>query len=210
MISAGYSGVQMGTRFIATSECTVHPDYHQAIINATADDNSIIQVEQGYLTDKNGYFLLGASPATDGTFSPTGALAPLRVDQYAFVDNFSATTTSSMYLNLPAAKQFSEASESTTTSVVDSTGKLRNLTTTFSRTPNTNEWIAEFSGDEIKKLGFSVGIAVWTPGTGESETGLTGRADEAMYEIKKGSKGGYVLAAPYDPSEATAPKEASA
>jgi nitronate monooxygenase len=38
MISAGYSGVQMGTRFIATSECTVHPDYHQAIINATADD----------------------------------------------------------------------------------------------------------------------------------------------------------------------------
>jgi diguanylate cyclase (GGDEF)-like protein/PAS domain S-box-containing protein len=70
--------------------------------------------------------------------------------------------------------------------------------------------LAEFSGDEIKKLGFSVGIAVWTPGTGESETGLTGRADEAMYEIKKGSKGGYVLAAPYDPSEATAPKEASA
>ncbi len=38
MIDAGYSGVQMGTRFIATSECTVHPDYHQAIINASADD----------------------------------------------------------------------------------------------------------------------------------------------------------------------------
>ncbi|MBT7942380.1 MAG: flagellar hook-basal body complex protein, partial [Alphaproteobacteria bacterium] len=141
-----------------------------AKVNATADDNSIIQVEQGYLTDKNGYFLLGASPATDGTFSPTGALAPLRVDQYAFVDNFSATTTSSMYLNLPAAKQFSEASESTTTSVVDSTGKLRNLTTTFSRTPNTNEWIAEFSGDGLTTGNPSPGAAFSiTTGTGSGK-----------------------------------------
>jgi nitronate monooxygenase len=38
MIAAGYAGVQMGTRFIATSECNVHPDYHQAIIDAAADD----------------------------------------------------------------------------------------------------------------------------------------------------------------------------
>ncbi len=38
MIDAGYCGVQMGTRFIATSECSVHPDYHQAIINAKAED----------------------------------------------------------------------------------------------------------------------------------------------------------------------------
>jgi len=38
MIEAGYSGVQMGTRFIATTECSVHPDYQQAIIDAVADD----------------------------------------------------------------------------------------------------------------------------------------------------------------------------
>ena len=34
----GYAGVQMGTRFIATEECTAHDDYKQAIIEAQADD----------------------------------------------------------------------------------------------------------------------------------------------------------------------------
>jgi nitronate monooxygenase len=34
----GYAGVQMGTRFIAATECTAHPDYKQAILRAGADD----------------------------------------------------------------------------------------------------------------------------------------------------------------------------
>ncbi len=38
MLEAGYVGVQMGSRFIAASECNVHPDYQQAIIQAVADD----------------------------------------------------------------------------------------------------------------------------------------------------------------------------
>ncbi len=34
----GYAGVQMGTRFIATTECTAHDDYKQAILKAGEDD----------------------------------------------------------------------------------------------------------------------------------------------------------------------------
>ncbi|MBX6366319.1 MAG: nitronate monooxygenase [Gemmatimonadetes bacterium] len=34
----GYAAVQMGTRFIATPECRVHPDYKRAILAATAND----------------------------------------------------------------------------------------------------------------------------------------------------------------------------
>lgn len=34
----GYAGVQMGTRFIATTECNAHIDYKQAIVKATARD----------------------------------------------------------------------------------------------------------------------------------------------------------------------------
>ena len=34
----GYAAVQMGTRFIATTECRTHPDYKQAILDATEDD----------------------------------------------------------------------------------------------------------------------------------------------------------------------------
>ncbi len=34
----GYAGVQMGTRFIATTECNSRPDYKQAILDANEDD----------------------------------------------------------------------------------------------------------------------------------------------------------------------------
>lgn len=37
-LAMGYEGVQMGTRFIATEECTAHPDYKQAIVRAVAED----------------------------------------------------------------------------------------------------------------------------------------------------------------------------
>lgn len=44
MIKLGYSGIQMGTRFIASTECSAHQDYKQAILDA--DDSKIV------LTDK--------------------------------------------------------------------------------------------------------------------------------------------------------------
>jgi len=34
----GYAGAQLGTRFIATTECTAHPDYKRAIVEADEDD----------------------------------------------------------------------------------------------------------------------------------------------------------------------------
>jgi nitronate monooxygenase len=37
-LDIGYAGVQMGTRLIATTECTAHNDYKQAIVAATAND----------------------------------------------------------------------------------------------------------------------------------------------------------------------------
>lgn len=37
-LEMGYAGVQLGTRFIATKECTAHDDYKTAIVKAKADD----------------------------------------------------------------------------------------------------------------------------------------------------------------------------
>ena len=37
-LSLGYAGVQCGTRFIATTECSAHPDYKRAIVDATSSD----------------------------------------------------------------------------------------------------------------------------------------------------------------------------
>ncbi len=38
MLRLGYAGVQVGTRFIATTECRAHDDYKRAIVNAEASD----------------------------------------------------------------------------------------------------------------------------------------------------------------------------
>jgi len=37
-LDAGYAGVQIGTRFIATNECSAHADYKTAIVEAEASD----------------------------------------------------------------------------------------------------------------------------------------------------------------------------
>jgi nitronate monooxygenase len=37
-LDMGYTGAQLGTRFIATTECNAHPDYKQAIVDATSSD----------------------------------------------------------------------------------------------------------------------------------------------------------------------------
>ncbi len=37
-LQLGYAGVQLGTRFIATAECTAHADYKRAIVEADEDD----------------------------------------------------------------------------------------------------------------------------------------------------------------------------
>ena len=37
-LELGYAGVQMGTRFIATEECSASVEYKRAIVDATADD----------------------------------------------------------------------------------------------------------------------------------------------------------------------------
>jgi nitronate monooxygenase len=38
MMDLGYAGVQVGTRFIASTECKAHPDYKLAIVDAEAKD----------------------------------------------------------------------------------------------------------------------------------------------------------------------------
>ncbi len=38
LLAMGYDGVQMGTRFIATTECRAHASYKDALVRATADD----------------------------------------------------------------------------------------------------------------------------------------------------------------------------
>jgi nitronate monooxygenase len=42
-LALGYAGVQMGTRFIATTECNAHEDYKRAILEAEEDDVALTE-----------------------------------------------------------------------------------------------------------------------------------------------------------------------
>ncbi len=138
-----------------------------ASVSVIGDDGNTISVRQGYLADKNGYFLLGVSTATDGTFSPTGALAPMRVDQYAFTNIFSATTTAALNINLPSQTAFQGKDETISLTVVDSNGKIRAVTATFTKTPTTNQWQMLFSADNLTNVTQAPGGAFsLTTGTG--------------------------------------------
>ena len=75
---------------------------------ATVNDISVagiggtnVATKDGYLVDKNGYFVQGW-PSTNGTVTASGTTQSLRVDQYAFLGQFEPTTTATLGMNLPA------------------------------------------------------------------------------------------------------------
>jgi flagellar hook protein FlgE len=114
-----------------------------------ADDGNTIQVSKGYLADKNGNFLLGMAPSADGTFSPTGAIEPMRVDQYAFLNKFSGTTKATMQFNLPSTSKFEDQALSKTFPLVDSNGLQRNVTALFNKRPDDNQWLMSYKADNL-------------------------------------------------------------
>ncbi len=126
--------------------------------SVTADDGSTISIANGYLVDKNGYFLLGWAPDASGNFSNSGAVAPLRVDQYAFINQSRGTSTASLNLNLPANKPpgFDPTlAETFNMDIVDSGGKARSIQLSFHKTNTTNQWQIVPTADNATTLSLS-------------------------------------------------------
>lgn len=139
--------------------------------SVTADDGSTITVSNGYLADKNGLFLLGAPVQADGTYSISSA-APMRVDQFAFIDIGQATTQAVLELNLPAANNFGDTQETFTFDTYDSAGTARNISFDFSKTLTDNTWRIDTRADNLT-------TATLSPGTPFSLT--TGTTNEMSF-----------------------------
>jgi len=96
-------------RLSVENDITVPGTGFTAVTPVTVDSNGVqinpVTTKDGYLVDKNGYYVLGWSPQTDGTFSNTGAVAPLRIDANAFTNTFTPSTTAQLQLNLPASNE---------------------------------------------------------------------------------------------------------
>lgn len=72
------------------------------------------------------------------------------------------------------------------------------------------ETLAGFSGNAARPFGFSIGAAVFAPGSGETLTALGQRADAAMYTVKRDGKGGFAIAPPASDERSERPLLASA
>ncbi|MGB0683131.1 MAG: flagellar hook protein FlgE [Magnetovibrionaceae bacterium] len=111
---------------------------------------------EGYLIDKNGYFLMGwPYDFSTGTVDTSGSPSGVRVDQFAFTDNFLATSTGELQLNIPATADLNpdhsgavtlanagnapDGFFSYTAQIVDSAGTAQDLQLNFTKQA-TNTW----------------------------------------------------------------------
>lgn len=70
--------------------------------------------------------------------------------------------------------------------------------------------LAAFSGEPARPFGFSVGAAVFAPGSDETLAALAARADRAMYTVKRDGKGGFAIAPACAAESISAAERASA
>ena len=114
----------------------------------TADDGATITVSNGYLVDKNGYFVLGSPMNEDGTFTSSAA-APMRVDQYAFIDEGQPTSTALLDFNLPPTSEFGDDTETYSLTTYDSAAAARQISFDFVPMQADNQWRVNVRADNL-------------------------------------------------------------
>lgn len=99
-----------------------------------------LSIQEGYLIDKNGYFVQGwTSDPVTGAFSTTGTVSALRIDQFAFTNAGIATTAATLGLNLPAADTIGNVYVRNI-DIFDSSGVQHSVPLHFTKNPTLGEW----------------------------------------------------------------------
>ncbi|MBL4615583.1 MAG: flagellar hook-basal body complex protein [Magnetovibrio sp.] len=125
------SGVSLYTRDGSFETASVND------VSVTGIGGAAITVKDGYLVDKNGFFVQGWA-YTNGNVTTSGTPSSMRVDQYAFINQFETTTSASINLNLPASDAIGDVSVRDI-HLVDSLGTKQNATLNFTKTA-INTW----------------------------------------------------------------------
>jgi flagellar hook protein FlgE len=115
-------------------------------ITATGPGGDPLTTNEGYLVDKNGYFLQGWPVATDGSY-PSGesSLTSIRVDPYSGTDPGVPTRQARLAVNLPANDLAGEVSTDTI-DVFDSGGNRKSLRLDFTKAATVNTWGLDIVG----------------------------------------------------------------
>jgi flagellar hook protein FlgE len=119
--------------------------------SATGAGGPSLGVDEGYLVDRSGNYVLGWAIADDGLTAASGQPAGLRIDADAFTDTGRPTGEASLDVNLPAMAEVG-TTQSYRMDVFDSGGLLRGLDVIFGRTPTAGAWsllFADAAGDPV-------------------------------------------------------------
>ena len=134
----------------------------------TLDDGNTYTVNQGYLADQFGNYLLGYAPNADGTFT-LGTPSPMRIDQFAFEEEGVSTTATSLDVNLPANDPAGTV-HTGSIEVINSAYDSENLRIDFTKAfGTTNQWDFRVLGDNIASITSSPG-GTFTPVTTTANT----------------------------------------
>lgn len=127
--------------------------------SVVADDGNTITVSNGYLVDKNGYYVLGFPADENGMFSATGTPEAMRVDPYAFINEAQETTAANLDLNLPAQQEVGDDPQSFALDIYDTEGTLRSINFDFYASATENQWTAIPRADNATSLALTPGAA---------------------------------------------------
>ncbi len=112
-------------------------------VSVTELDGTTLTIMEGYLADKNGYFVQGWAADENGAFpSPSASgLQSLRMDGWAFYDGPQPTTEASVHLNLPADATVGDSFRYSA-GVFDTGGNTQTVTFNFTKTAE-NTWAVQ-------------------------------------------------------------------
>lgn len=117
-----------------------------SLSTAKGDDISVIgnnglsiTVQEGYLVDKNGYYIQGWAADANGDFTNSGSLVSIRVDNNAFINAGLATTTADLRLNLPASDAAGTA-RTFAMDMIDSSITAQVATLNFTKGATPGQW----------------------------------------------------------------------
>jgi len=128
-------------------------------ISTTGDNPISFTINKSFLVDKNGHFVQGWPANELGEINAASDPEAMRVDQFGFISDASATTAASLQITLPATADTGQI-EKAKASVFVATGELNSLDFVWTKGAAAQEWtlsIAPVNGTSTTTKAFTFG-----------------------------------------------------
>ena len=128
-------------------------------ISETGDNPISFTIDRSFLVDKNGHFVQGWKADELGVINTALPPESMRVDQFGFISDASATTTANLQITLPATADTGQI-EKAKASVFVATGELNTLDFVWTKGSAAQEWtlsIAPVNGTSTSTQTFIFG-----------------------------------------------------